>query len=167
VIRILIPVIALLVCIWFIRSYRLGSAETRKRLVFGFFFVLLLSGVIFLTLTGRLHFIAAVVTAMLPFAKKALPLLRYVPLVRRWVKVNKQTQQNKGRDAGDQQDSGLGRAEHMTRTQALEVLGLTQGANEQEIIEAHKRLMQKFHPDRGGNDFLAAQLNQAKDTLLS
>ena len=41
------------------------------------------------------------------------------------------------------------------------------GMSKEEIIKAHKRMMQKVHPDRGGSDFLAAQINQAKDTLLS
>ncbi|MBI5451563.1 MAG: hypothetical protein HY940_09435 [Gammaproteobacteria bacterium] len=54
----------------------------------------------------------------------------------------------------------------MTRQQALSVLGLQDGADEQSIIDAHRRLIQKLHPDRGGNDFLAAQINEAKRTLL-
>lgn len=53
----------------------------------------------------------------------------------------------------------------MDAAQALAVLGLEAGASEKEIVAAHRRLMQKLHPDRGGTDYLAATLNQAKAVL--
>ena len=54
----------------------------------------------------------------------------------------------------------------MNHNEALAVLGLDSGASKSEITAAHRKLIQKLHPDRGGNDYLAAKLNQAKDTLL-
>ncbi|WOD09939.1 molecular chaperone DnaJ [Pseudomonas sp. NyZ704] len=55
----------------------------------------------------------------------------------------------------------------LTEQEALDVLGLKPGASREDIIEAHRRMMQKMHPDRGGSDYLAALINQAKDVLLS
>ncbi len=54
----------------------------------------------------------------------------------------------------------------MSRAEALQVLGLQEGATEAEIRAAWLRLMQAAHPDRGGSDWLAAKLNQARDVLL-
>ena len=54
----------------------------------------------------------------------------------------------------------------MSRDQALRILGLEADATREEITEAHRRLIQKLHPDRGGSAHLAALINQAKDLLL-
>jgi hypothetical protein len=54
----------------------------------------------------------------------------------------------------------------MSRAEALAVLGLREGATEDDIRAAHRRLMKEFHPDRGGSDYLATKINQAKDVLL-
>ena len=52
------------------------------------------------------------------------------------------------------------------RSQALDILGLTDPVTREEIKEAHRRLMLANHPDRGGSTFLATQINEAKDFLL-
>jgi hypothetical protein len=54
----------------------------------------------------------------------------------------------------------------MSREEALDVLGLVPGASEIEIKEAHRRLMKRYHPDQGGSDYIATQINRAKDVLL-
>lgn len=55
---------------------------------------------------------------------------------------------------------------HMDRHEALQILGLQDNAEDKDIVQAHRKLMQKVHPDRGGSDYLAAKINQAKDFLL-
>jgi DnaJ-domain-containing protein 1 len=55
----------------------------------------------------------------------------------------------------------------MTRAEALEVLGLKEGASHDEVRAAYKSLIRKVHPDApGGSGYLAAKLNQAKQVLL-
>lgn len=52
------------------------------------------------------------------------------------------------------------------RQEALQILGLKESPSREEIIAAHRRLINKLHPDRGGSDFLASRVNQARDALL-
>ena len=54
----------------------------------------------------------------------------------------------------------------MSRAEALDVLGLKEGATEAEIKDAHHRLIAGLHPDHGGSTYLAAKINQARDVLV-
>jgi len=72
-----------------------------------------------------------------------------------------QTFEDPAEDNGPAVDEGS-----MGRAEALRILGLEDSASREEVVAAHRRLMQKLHPDRGGNDYLAAKVNEAKDILL-
>jgi DnaJ-domain-containing protein 1 len=60
----------------------------------------------------------------------------------------------------------LTRAGEMSLDQARSILGVGPRAAPAEIESAYRRLMLRAHPDQGGSDGLAAQLNAARDRLL-
>ena len=78
------------------------------------------------------------------------------------------------RDAGwsehAQGDAAAGRpaasSGKMSEQEAYQILGLEAGASADAIGHAHRALMKKFHPDQGGSTYLAARINEAKETLL-
>ena len=127
--------------------------------------VLILVGVVlgFLLLTGRLNILIALLGLLGAGLARLLPvLLRYAPYIQKlWQWRQQQTRSQQSYQHDSPVNSGA-----MTREQALAVLGLDSNASQTDIIGAHRRLMAKLHPDKGGTDYLAAQLNLAKKTLL-
>ncbi len=244
--RLLLVLLALAGIILFLRWFLHTPAETITRYIKRSAVFLAAGVLLYLTATGRLHWLFALLGSLLPFARKMLGLLQFIPALRRMAGQFQSRGTGKNPTPGQQSrvetrllrmmldhdtgrmngevlegpfkgrhlenlsfpellglldycrdedeestslleayldnthgDSWRGESNNrheqagqtfhdsgMDRREALEILGLQPDADRQKIIEAHRRLMQKLHPDRGGSNYLASKLNAAKDILL-
>lgn len=156
---IIFAVIAVALLMWF--KIKNAKGEDRKKLIIWSIAGIAIAVLGILAITGRLNLITALIGGLVALTPKALQLLRFLPLINRF---RQQTnQQSTGQQNRQQASTNKGA---MDKGQACEILGIKPDASKEEIIAAHRRMMQKVHPDRGGSDYLAAQINQAKDTLL-
>lgn len=220
------------------------AAQFRRALV-----VLAVLLLVFLAATGRLHWLLALIGALVAAAVRLLPLLQYAPLVQRlWRQVRPQSARPQSETSGGSTgaerstvESGFIRLwlDHatgeidgevlagtfkghrlselqrdqlmhlyrdcrgadpdsaallesyldriygetwqsapgsetgtrpgptpMTADEACQILGLRPGASRAQVVAAHRRLIHKLHPDRGGSDYLAAKINEARTVLL-
>ena len=158
---ILIAVAAIALILW--HKITKAKGEERKKMIFWSIIVSILAMLGILAITGHLNVITAAIAGLVALLPRAIQMIKYLPLVSRLFQQQgpQHTQHN------EQTQSPPGSKQGMSREQALEVLGLKAGYTKDDVIKAHRRMMQKLHPDRGGSDYLAAQINQAKETLLA
>jgi len=154
---ILIAALGIALILW--HKITKASDEERKKLIFWS----IIGGVVcmlgLLAVTGHLNIITAAIAGLIALLPRAMQLLKYLPFISRLYQQGKQgTQQAQTPPPRGKQTMGV--------DEAMEVLGLKPGHTKEDVVQAHRRMMQKVHPDRGGSDYLAAQINQAKETLL-
>jgi hypothetical protein len=154
IIRLLFAAVVLYGLYRFVKFVQLKPAKERRAYYMTLVIGLGAAALVLLSLTGRVPWIAGVIGGALPFVRQLA--LKYA-----YQRLASNKQESK---AGSEQSKAA--TAPMNKAQALSTLGLEEGASKEEIISAHRKLMQKFHPDRGGNDFLASQINHAKDVLL-
>lgn len=167
----LLIVVMLAGALWYWhRSRRLPPADRRRQ----FWRAVMLAGVVvllFLVATGRLHVFAALGVVLVALLRRLPLLIKLWPI---WRKLKAYlaasaptTRTGAGQDTGPSQGQYRGRYPgQMTVEEAREILNVGPEADAVTIVQAHRRLMQKVHPDRGGKDGLAAHANEAKSRLL-
>jgi hypothetical protein len=137
-------------------KYQKGNQEEKKLILrqslkYVFWGILLI-----LVMIGRLHWLGGLIAASIPL----FPVI-YQKLLRK-IRGNKEAHN----------ETPNAPAPLTNIEEAMEILGLSGDLEKGEITEemvqeAHRKLIQKLHPDRGGNDYLAAKINQARDLLLA
>jgi hypothetical protein len=158
--RILIIIIAIIALLLFSRWIQAGYHRSGRPFLVKT--VLTAVAVVFLLLaaTGRVHWVGAMLASAVAALRFVLPMLiKSLPFLH-------SLHRAKAQQSSGQQQTPAAKQTEMSRVEALDILGLTGNPDEAEIINAHRKLIQKLHPDRGGNDYLAAKINRAKDVLL-
>lgn len=157
-IRIFLFVILAIIIYFYFNNFREKHPELIAKHIRSALLFTIAAVFIFLGVTGRLNSLFALIGVLIAFLLRVLPVLfNYAPTLHNlWQRFTK------GHSKSSADPKNI-----MSAEEALEVLGLKANASEEEIIAAHRKLIQKIHPDRGGSDYLASKINLAKKVLLN
>jgi hypothetical protein len=133
-------------------------AGKRRQAVISLLCILLVGVLLVLAATGRIHWVGALLGALIPLGRGAFKLaLQFLPL---W--------QQRRANRAPPSDTGN---DNIGLDEALLTLGVKDAyqagtLTTAQVEAAYKRLIQKLHPDRGGNDYLASRINAAKARVI-
>lgn len=153
--------------LWGLNRVKRLDAKARRKILLRSALGAAILVLVMMAVTGRMHWLFALIGALIPFMRGLLGLgMQILPA---WLKYKKEQQD--GRNNQEQPSQQPARRSDMDTKEALDTLGLkgdiTRGDVTADMVnDAHRRLIQKLHPDRGGNDYLAAKINLARDLLL-
>lgn len=144
----LLLVIGLLIGIYALsRFFVKADVDDIKALILSAFTITICVALFVLAVTGRLPAAIAIVAALAPF------------IVAFYTKKMRPSRYDHQVDDSTKTP--------MSVKEAYEILGLEEGANDEDIKASYKKLMKKVHPDSEGSEWMAAKLNEAKDILLN
>jgi DnaJ family protein C protein 19 len=158
---ILIAIAGIALILW--HKISKAKGEERKKMIVWGTIGSVLAILALLAVTGHLNVITAMIAGAVALLPRATQLLKYLPFISRLY----QQRGQQGPQQNQQQTPPQPGKHAMSSEEAMEILGLKAGYTQEDVKQAHRRMMQKVHPDRGGSDYLAAQINQAKDILQS
>ena len=154
-----------------LQKFKTTPPSQRRKLILQWTLIALAFAAVLLAITGRLHWVGAAIAMALPVINRLWRVFgKHLP----WIApiIAKRAQARQEKTGADGEGSGKGnqqkppREPQLTVAEARQILSVHANASREEIIGAHRKLIQKFHPDRGGNDYLASRINAAKELLL-
>ena len=153
----LIAVLGIALILW--HKITRAKGEEKRKMVMWSVIGGIIAILLVLAVTGHLNIITAAIASLVALLPRLLGAAKYLPFISKLYQTRQQ-------DSAQGRQSTTQRGKSMDRNEAMQVLGLSEGFSRDDVIAAHRRMMQKVHPDRGGSDYLASQINTAKDVLL-
>jgi DnaJ family protein C protein 19 len=150
----LLVIVAIIAFFIVIGHVRRQPTEKRNPLIIRYTLYGALVIIIGLVVTGRMHWLAAPIAAVLPVIQRLLPwVIRFLPFMKK-----QQVKQDPPNPTSN---------DKMDLSQALRIFGFDKVPDKETITQRHRELIHKNHPDRGGSDYIAAQINEARDVLVN